>query len=86
MQLINASVYQQRAQARQTEIEESTKKRAQDRLAKRDTLERARLYSWMKDRGQGNKVNVSGGDYRVTCGGDKLERIQGGRICGVRLM
>ena len=79
MQLINAAVYQERAQARQTEISESKKQRILDRQAKRDKVERTKLYTFLKKRNQGNQISVSGNLYRVTAQGNKLEKFQGNR-------
>jgi hypothetical protein len=77
MQLINASVYEERAQARQNEILETNKQRQLDRQAKRDKIERTKLYGYLKRKGQGNKVSVCGILYRVTAQGNKLEKFQG---------
>jgi len=77
MQLINASVYEQRAQARQTEIEETKKQRLLDRQTKRDKSERSKLYAFLKRKGNGNQVSVCGNLYRVTEQGNKLEKFQG---------
>jgi len=77
MQLINAAVYEQRAQARQNDILESKKQRILDRQAKKDKVERTKLYSFLKNRGQGNQINVCGNLYRVTAQGNKLEKFQG---------
>jgi hypothetical protein len=77
MQLINASVYEERTQARQNEILESKKQRILDQQAKRDKLERTKLYSYLKKRGQGNQISVCGNLYRVTAQGNKLEKFQG---------
>jgi len=85
MQLINASVYEERAQARQNEILETSKQRILDRQAKRDKIERTKLYGYLKRKGQGNKLSVCGILYRVTAQGNKLEKFQGGlRFCGSR--
>ena len=75
MQLINASVYEE--QARQNEILETSKQRILDRQAKRDKIERTKLYGYLKRKGQGNKVSVCGILYRVTAQGNKLEKFQG---------
>ena len=77
MQLINASVYEERAQARRNEINETKKQRLLDRQAKRDKLERTKLYGFLKRKGQGNQVSVCGILYRVTAQGNKLEKFQG---------
>lgn len=77
MQLINASVYEERAQARQHDIQETKKQRLLDRQAKRDKLERAKLYSFLQRKGQGNQISVNGNLYRVTAQGNKLEKFQG---------
>jgi len=77
MQLINASVYEERAQARQNEILETNKQRQLDRQAKRDKIERTKLYGYLKRKAQGNKVSVCGTLYRVTAQGNKLEKFQG---------
>ena len=77
MQLINASVYEERAQARQNEILETKKQRTLDRLAKRDKLERTKLYAFLKRKGKGNQISVLGNLFRVTAGGNKLEKFQG---------
>lgn len=87
MQLINASVYEERAQKRQNEILETSKQRTLDRQAKRDKLERTKLYSFLKRKGEGNKVSICGILYRVTAQGNKLEKFQGtssllSLICG----
>lgn len=77
MQLINASVYEERAQARQNEILETKNKRLLERLGKRDKLERTKLYSFLKRKGRGNQVSVLGNLFRVTAQGNKLEKYQG---------
>lgn len=77
MQLINASVYEERAQARQNEINETKKQRLLDRQAKRDKLERTKLYGFLKKKGQGNQVSVCGILYRVTAQGNKLVKFHG---------
>ena len=77
MQLINAAVYEERTQARQNEILESKKQKILDRQAKRDKVERTRLYTFLKKRGQGNQISISGSLYRVTAQGNKLEKFQG---------
>lgn len=77
MQLINASVYEERAQARQNEILETKNKRLLERLGKRDKVERTKLYGFLKRKGQGNQVSVLGNLFRVTAQGNKLERYQG---------
>jgi hypothetical protein len=77
MQLINASVYEERAQARQNEILESKKQRLLDRQAKRDKLERTKLYGFLKRKGRGNQVSVLGNLFKVTAQGNKLEKYQG---------
>ena len=77
MQLINASVYEERAQARQNEILETKNKRHLEQLGKRDKVERTKLYGFLKRKGQGNQVSVLGNLFRVTAQGNKLERYQG---------
>ena len=77
MQLINASVYEERAQARQNEILETKNKRLLERLGRRDKLERTKLYGFLKRKGQGNQVSVLGNLFRVTAQGNKLEKYQG---------
>ena len=77
MQLINASVYNERAQARQTEIAETQEKIARERRQNRDRLERQRLFTFLKSKGRGNQVSVLGNLFRVTAQGNKLEKIQG---------
>ena len=77
MQLINASVYNERAQARQTEIAETQEKIARERRQNRDRLERQRLFTFLKSKRRGNQVSVLGNLFRVTAQGNKLEKIQG---------
>ena len=77
MQLINASIYEERAQARQNEILETKNKRLLERLGKRDKLERTKLYGYLKRKGRGNQVSVLGNLFRVTAQGNKLEKYQG---------
>jgi hypothetical protein len=75
MQLINASVYEERSQARQIDIEESKKAKLVERQKKRDKHERMKLYSFLQLKGQGNQVFISGVSYRVTAQGNKLEKM-----------
>jgi hypothetical protein len=77
LQLINASVYEERTQARQHDIQETKKQRLLNRQAKRDKLERTRLYSFLKRKGQGNQISICGNLYQVTAQGNKLEKFQG---------
>jgi hypothetical protein len=77
MQLINASVYEERKQARQHDMLETQKQKILDRQAKRDKIERTKLYGYLKKKGQGNKVSVLGILYRVAAQGNKLEKFQG---------
>lgn len=83
MQLINASVYEERAQARQNEILETKNKRLLERQTKRDKLERTKLYGFLKRKGQGNQISVCGILYRVTGQGNKLEKFQGPALLSV---
>jgi hypothetical protein len=77
MQLINASVFEERAQARQIEIRETKNKRILERQMKRDKIERTKLYAFLKRKGQGNQISVCGILYRVAAQGNKLEKFQG---------
>ena len=77
MQLINASVYEERAQARQHEILETKKQRILERTKKRDKIERTKLYTFLQRKGRGNQVSVLGNLFRVTSQGNKLEKYQG---------
>jgi hypothetical protein len=77
MQLINASVYEERAQARQHDILETKKQKLAERQSKLDKLERTKLYGFLKKKGNGNQVSVCGALYRVTAQGNKLEKFQG---------
>ena len=77
MQLINASVYEERAQARANEILETKKQRLAERQAKRDKLERQKLYAYLKRKGRGNQVSVLGNLFKVVAQGNKLEKLQG---------
>ena len=77
MQLINASVYSERAQARQTEIAETQERIARERQQNRDRQERQMLYTFLKSKGRGNQVSVLGNLFRVTAQGNKLEKVQG---------
>jgi hypothetical protein len=77
MQLINASVYEERAEKRQHDILETQKQKILERQTKRDKLERTKLYGYLKKKGQGNQVNISGAFYRVAVQGNKLEKFQG---------
>jgi hypothetical protein len=83
MQLINASVFEERAQARQNEILETKNKRLVERQMKRDKIERTKLYAFLKRKGQGNQISVCGILYRVTAQGNKLEKFQGTFFCNV---
>ena len=80
MQLINASVYEERAQARQHEILETRKQRTLDRIKKRDKIERMKLYAFLQRKGRGNQVSVLGNLFRVTAQGNKLEKYQGASL------
>ena len=82
MQLINASVYEERAQARQTEMEESKKQKILERQQKRDNIERSKLYAFLKRKGRGNQVSVLGNLYKVIMQGNKLERMSSGMLNG----
>jgi hypothetical protein len=77
MQLINASVYEERAQARANEILETKKQRLAERTAKRDKTERQKLYAYLKRKGRGNQVSVLGNLFKVVAQGNKLEKFQG---------
>jgi hypothetical protein len=77
MQLINASVFEERAQARQKDIRETKNKRIVERQMKRDKIERTKLYAFLQRKGQGNQISVCGILYRVTAQGNKLEKFQG---------
>ena len=77
MQLINASVYNERAQARQTEIAETQERIARERRQNRDRQERQMLFTFLKSKGRGNQVSVLGNLFRVTAQGNKLEKVQG---------
>jgi len=79
MQLINASVYEERAQARANEILETKKQRLAERTAKRDKTERQKLYAYLKRKGRGNQVSVLGNLFKVTAQGNKLEKFQGSK-------
>jgi hypothetical protein len=95
MQLINAAVYADRTQARQTEITQTKEKAARERRERKDKRERQMLFAFLERRGRGNRVSVLGNLFRVTAGGNKLEKFQGMksscslgylRGCGMGLM
>jgi hypothetical protein len=77
MQLTHASIYTERAQAREKEIAETREKVARERREKRDRQERVKLFGFLKRKGRGNQVSVLGNLYRVTQQGNKLEQFQG---------
>jgi hypothetical protein len=77
MQLINAAVYADRTQARQTEITQTKEKVARERRERKDKRDRQMLFGFLQRRGRGNRVSVLGNLFRVTAGGNKLEKFQG---------
>jgi len=83
MQLINASVYSERAQARQEQISSTQKQKLLERQGKRDKFERMKLYGFLKRKGKGNQVSVLGNLFKVVAQGNKLEKFQGMISCCV---
>ena len=77
MQLINASVYNDKVEAKAKAIEETKKHREEQRDNAHERKEMAKLRSYMKKFSQQGVLNYRGTNYRIIAGGNKLERIHG---------
>ena len=77
MQLINASVYNDKLEAKAKAIEITKKHREEQRDNAYERKEMAKLRSYMKKFSQQGVLNYRSTKYRIIAGGNKLERIHG---------